>query len=189
MRKPLLLQEIGRTIEERNDDVRRALAAAPPTEPVPAVRPQSRRVCCLEPTAIVDARMAARDAARRRRPHRDPRCRPARRHSTGHRHRRSSERTSSAERIRRWCDVAQRGRISGVAPHRQPRIHFIHTGHTVNRWQRSRRRVGIVSQPRRRPHGVDSRIEPRPRDSLTLAKQRRLLEDKGCKERGGLLPL
>jgi CRP-like cAMP-binding protein len=27
-RKPLLLQEIGRTIEERNDDVRRALAAA-----------------------------------------------------------------------------------------------------------------------------------------------------------------
>ncbi|MCW2516263.1 MAG: small-conductance mechanosensitive channel [Mycobacterium sp.] len=28
LRKPLLLQEIGRTIEERNDDVRRALAAA-----------------------------------------------------------------------------------------------------------------------------------------------------------------
>ena len=27
-RKPLLLQEIGRTIEERNDDVRRALVAA-----------------------------------------------------------------------------------------------------------------------------------------------------------------
>jgi len=29
-RKPLLLQEIGRTIEERNADVRRALAAAAP---------------------------------------------------------------------------------------------------------------------------------------------------------------
>jgi CRP-like cAMP-binding protein len=28
LRKPLLLQEIGRTIEERDDDVRRALAAA-----------------------------------------------------------------------------------------------------------------------------------------------------------------
>jgi CRP-like cAMP-binding protein len=28
MRKPLLLQEIGRTIEERDKDVRRALAAA-----------------------------------------------------------------------------------------------------------------------------------------------------------------
>ena len=28
MRKPLLLQEIGRTIEERSDEVRRALAAA-----------------------------------------------------------------------------------------------------------------------------------------------------------------
>ena len=28
LRKPLLLQEIGRTIEERHDDVRRALAAA-----------------------------------------------------------------------------------------------------------------------------------------------------------------
>jgi CRP-like cAMP-binding protein len=27
-RKPLLLQEIGRTIEERNEDVRRALTAA-----------------------------------------------------------------------------------------------------------------------------------------------------------------
>jgi hypothetical protein len=27
-RKPLLLQEIGRTIEERDDDVRRALVAA-----------------------------------------------------------------------------------------------------------------------------------------------------------------
>jgi hypothetical protein len=26
--KPLLLQEIGRTIEERNDEVRRALVAA-----------------------------------------------------------------------------------------------------------------------------------------------------------------
>jgi CRP-like cAMP-binding protein len=29
LNKPLLLQEIGRTIEERHDDVLRALAAAP----------------------------------------------------------------------------------------------------------------------------------------------------------------